>query len=115
MCIRDRNYIIETKNLTKHYGSKKSVADLNIDVYKRQVSWFRLTTSPMHRDEAAPDITIRTVWTISLILELYHRNGGPVHLNIPTTYCPTFNTKELPSQRIINRLYPCLLYTSRCV
>ena len=40
------------------------------------------------------------------ILELYHRDGGPVHLNIPTTYCPTFNTKELPSQRIINRLYP---------
>ena len=42
----DKNYIIETKNLTKQYGSQKSVADLNIhvqrgriyglDVYKRQ-------------------------------------------------------------------------------
>ena len=44
----DTNYIIETKNLTKQYGSHKSVADLNIhvkrgriygllgDVYKRQ-------------------------------------------------------------------------------
>ncbi|MEY8414591.1 hypothetical protein AALB51_25740 [Lachnospiraceae bacterium 62-26] len=26
----DTNYIIETKNLTKQYGSQKSVADLNI-------------------------------------------------------------------------------------
>ena len=28
----DTNYIIETKNLTKQYGSQKSVADLNIHV-----------------------------------------------------------------------------------
>ena len=28
----DSNYIIETKNLTKQYGSQKSVADLNIHV-----------------------------------------------------------------------------------
>lgn len=28
----DKNYIIETKNLTKQYGSQKSVADLNIHV-----------------------------------------------------------------------------------
>lgn len=27
-------YIIETKNLTKKYGSQKSVADLNIHVQK---------------------------------------------------------------------------------
>ena len=30
----DKNYIIETKNLTKQYGSQKSVADLNIHVQK---------------------------------------------------------------------------------
>lgn len=29
----DTNYIIETKNLTKQYGSQKSVADLNIHVF----------------------------------------------------------------------------------
>ena len=28
----DKNYIIETKNLTKQYGSQKSVADLNISM-----------------------------------------------------------------------------------
>ena len=32
----DTNYIIETKNLTKQYGSQKSVADLNIHVNVRQ-------------------------------------------------------------------------------
>ena len=37
----DSNYIIETKNLTKQYGSQKSVADLNIHVKrgKFMVCW----------------------------------------------------------------------------
>ncbi len=38
------------------------------------------------------------------ILELKHHGGGPVHINIPTVYCPTYNTKELPRQRVIHRL-----------
>ena len=29
----DKNYIIETKNLTKQYGSQKSVADLNEPIF----------------------------------------------------------------------------------
>ena len=33
----DKNYIIETKNLTKQYGSQKSVADLNIHVQKGKI------------------------------------------------------------------------------
>lgn len=40
------------------------------------------------------------------LLELRRGEGGPVHINIPTTYCPTYNTKELPRQRVINRFYP---------
>lgn len=39
------------------------------------------------------------------ILELNRNGGGPVHINIPTTYCTTYQTKELPQQRIINRYY----------
>ena len=34
---RDTNYIIETKNLTKQYGSQKSVADLNIHVKRGRI------------------------------------------------------------------------------
>ncbi len=37
----DKNYIIETKNLTKQYGSQKSVADLNIHVQKIDKANFR--------------------------------------------------------------------------
>ena len=33
----DTNYIIETKNLTKQYGSQKSVADLNIHVKRWRI------------------------------------------------------------------------------
>ena len=33
----DTKYIIETKNLTKQYGSQKSVADLNIHVKRGRI------------------------------------------------------------------------------
>ena len=33
----DKNYIIETKNLMKQYGSQKSVADLNIHVKRGRI------------------------------------------------------------------------------
>lgn len=38
------------------------------------------------------------------LLELSHRGGGPVHINIMTSYSPTYETKELPVQRIVNRV-----------
>lgn len=38
------------------------------------------------------------------ILELTHKGGGPVHLNIETTYSRNFNKKELPKIRKIQRI-----------
>lgn len=38
------------------------------------------------------------------ILELSRRGGGPVHLNLPTTYSRSFDTKELPKFRKIDRI-----------
>ncbi|MGK6352533.1 thiamine pyrophosphate-binding protein [Parapedobacter sp. DT-150] len=38
------------------------------------------------------------------ILELKRHGGGPVHINIPTTYVRTFNTRELPKVRVIDRI-----------
>lgn len=38
------------------------------------------------------------------ILELKRHGGGPVHLNLPTTYGNTYTTKELPKFRVINRI-----------
>ncbi|HNT78075.1 MAG TPA: thiamine pyrophosphate-binding protein [Anaerolineae bacterium] len=38
------------------------------------------------------------------ILELHRRGGGPVHINLPTTYDNSFATKELPKARKIERI-----------
>ena len=37
------------------------------------------------------------------ILALKHRGGGPVHINLTTTYSRDFSVKELPKQRVIKR------------
>ena len=37
------------------------------------------------------------------LLELRHRGGGPVHLNLTTTYSRDFSVKELPQARLIRR------------
>ncbi len=37
------------------------------------------------------------------LLELHHHGVGPVHINLATSYCQTFNTKELPAVNCIHR------------
>lgn len=37
------------------------------------------------------------------LLELHHRGGGPVHLNLTTTYSRDFSVKELPQARLVKR------------
>ena len=38
------------------------------------------------------------------ILELKRHGGGPVHINLPTTYSKSYDTKELPKVRVIDRI-----------
>ena len=38
------------------------------------------------------------------ILELKRRGGGPVHINLPTTYSRSYETKSLPKYHVINRI-----------
>ena len=40
------------------------------------------------------------------LLELHHRGGGPVHLNVETTYSRDFSVKELPKAQKIDRVTP---------
>ena len=40
------------------------------------------------------------------ILELNHRGGGPVHINLEAGHDAGFNQKELPKVRTINRIMP---------
>lgn len=38
------------------------------------------------------------------LLELRHRGGGPVHLNVETIYSRDYSVKDLPKARMINRV-----------
>lgn len=38
------------------------------------------------------------------LLELYHRGGGPVHINLATTYSLDYTVKELPQAHFIHRI-----------
>lgn len=40
------------------------------------------------------------------ILALRHHGGGPVHINLTTTYSQDFTVKALPPQRVIKRFMP---------
>lgn len=40
------------------------------------------------------------------LLELRHRGGGPVHINLETTYANDFTLRSLPPARFIDRLMP---------
>lgn len=59
---------------------------------------------PVTRD--TNDEWSNTVKINRALLELHHRGGGPVHLNLATTYSRDFSVKELPLARMINRVCP---------
>lgn len=53
------------------------------------------------------DVWSNTVKINRALLELHHRGGGPVHLNVETTYSRDYSVKELPQARFISRVMPC--------
>ena len=64
-------YIIETKNLTKKYGSQKSVADLNIHVQRGRIYGL------LGRNGAGKTTTMKmlAVVSFSVIDRLYKQRG----------------------------------------
>ncbi|MHA4741408.1 thiamine pyrophosphate-binding protein [Dyadobacter sp. MSC1_007] len=60
-------------------------------------------TLPIIKDE--DDLWECEIKANQAILELKRHGGGPVHINIPTIYIRTFNTKELPKVRVIDRIF----------
>ena len=47
-----------------------------------------------------------TVKVNRALLELRHRGGGPVHINLPTRYSRDFGVEKLPDVRMIERIVP---------
>lgn len=57
---------------------------------------------PVVKDDT--DAWLANVNINKAILALSHNGGGPAHINISTTYCKDFSVRELPAQRVINRI-----------
>ncbi len=58
---------------------------------------------PIVKDKS--DEELCNVLVNKAILETTRNGGGPVHINLTTTYQGTFNTKNLPKERVIRRIY----------
>lgn len=59
---------------------------------------------PLVKDDN--DLWDCVIKTNQAILALKRHGGGPVHMNLPTTYSRNFETKELPKVKTINRITP---------
>ena len=57
---------------------------------------------PVTRDET--DEWSNTVKINRALLDLRHRGGGPVHLNVTTTYSRDYSVEKLPEARMIRRI-----------
>lgn len=71
--------------------------------------------SSIQKDVARHNVTLPIVkddndlWDCEIkvnqaILELKRHGGGPVHINLPTTYSTSYSTVELPKVRVIDRI-----------
>lgn len=56
-----------------------------------------------HTKEEERDCTVKVN---RALLELTHRGGGPVHINLETNFCQTYSSTELPPVRMIRRVMP---------
>jgi len=61
-------------------------------------------TLPIVKD--ADDLWECEVKVNQAILELARRGGGPVHINLTTAYSRSYDIKQLPAVRVINRIFP---------
>lgn len=66
------------------------------DIVKHSVA---IPTIHSQEDEWAYNVALNTA-----LLELRRHGGGPVHINLTTTYSDDFSVKELPETRVIKRI-----------
>lgn len=61
-------------------------------------------TLPIVKD--ADDVWDCEIKVNRAILELRRNGGGPVHINLPTTYAKPYDMPSIPKYRVINRITP---------
>lgn len=88
---------------TQHTGRIGQLCPQVIDRFTIQndiaVMSVQIPTIHDNEDEWACNIKLNTA-----ILALKYRGGGPVHINLTTTYCHDFSEKQLPEFRMIQRV-----------
>lgn len=111
-----RNYV---PGLTEAYYSNLPVLAITSTQYQGRVGHLCPQvidrSNPMH-DIVQKSIQIREIHTCEeewdvvtsvndALLELRRHGGGPVHINLMTTYSRDFSVKELPQVRVIQRYF----------
>ena len=110
-----RNYI---PGLTEAYYRKLPVLAITSTQHTGRVG--QLIAQVLDRSVIQNDIAVRSVdipsinteedaWACNVrlndaLLALRHRGGGPVHINLHTTYSKDFGVKTLPDYRVIHRI-----------
>ena len=88
---------------TQHTGRVGQMAPQDIDRSAQMKDLVKLSVqAPTIHD--ADDEWACEVAMNKALLELRRRGGGPVHINLTTTYSRDFSVKELPPVRVINRI-----------
>ena len=92
--------------ITSHQGKDRigHLIPQNIDRSQIPHDIARLSVElPVVKDER--DEAFVTMEANKAVLELFRGGGGPVHVNLFTTYSKDFSVKELPPTRIIHRYF----------
>lgn len=90
--------------VTSHQGTDRigQLISQNIDRRQTANDIARLSIElPVVKDSRDEAFAVRE--TNRALLELRRNGGGPVHINLFTTYSTDFSVKELPPVRVINR------------
>lgn len=89
----------------QHYGRIGQNIPQAIDrtVQMNDIARLSIQVPTVHdaNDEWACNVSINKA-----LLELRRHGGGPVHINLTTTYSENFSVKKLPEERVINRICP---------
>ena len=110
-----RNYM---PGLTEAYYRKLPILAITATQSENRIG--QMVAQVIDRSQLPKDIAILTEhipaccnaddeWAATIkvnrsMLALHHRGGGPVHINLATTYSRNFSVKELPVARFIKRI-----------
>lgn len=111
-----RNYV---PGLTEAYYSNLPVLAITSTQYQGRIGHLYpqvIDRSNIMNDIAKKSIQLREIhtqeeeWDVvtsvnDALLELRRHGGGPVHINLMSTYSKDFSVKELPAVRVINRYF----------